>query len=119
MLIEVATSGMAFAELAALMPYTQQLTFRCAVYCLICTLTRESIMQLAQIRNDLADSIIRFARGSKEKIIELCSESNGSSTYESILANLERLKSSDVPSNIDAILGGGISGGVSACPYKL
>eukprot|EP01043_Picozoa_sp_COSAG02_P000341 COSAG02_NODE_6_length_64796_cov_76.792865_24_plen_301_part_00 len=116
LLIEVADTGKAFSELAALMPYTQELTYRCAAYCLICTLTRENILQLAQIQHDLADSMIRFARQSKAKIAELCSKRNAGNTYESVLANLEGLKSSGVPANIDAILGGGVSAGVSACP---
>lgn len=113
-LIEVAASGQPFSELAAIMPYTQQFTCRCAAYCVICTLRREHIWELAQIRHDLADSLARFTRRSQGKIEELCSKKNDSTTYKDVLDAIEGLKSGGVPSNIDAILGGGISGGVSA-----
>lgn len=116
-LIEVASNGDAFSEIAALMPYTQQYSCRCAVYCLICTLTREKIWQLAEIQDDLAKTMVAFVQERRAKIAELCSlESNNElvgTTYNDVLRRVEAISDKGVPPDVDAILGGGISGGVS------
>jgi hypothetical protein len=87
------------------------------VYCLICTLTREKIWQLAEIQDDLAKTMVAFVQERRAKIAELCSlESNNElvgTTYNDVLRRVEAISDKGVPPDVDAILGGGISGGVS------
>lgn len=110
-LIEVVGPGHAVAELAAVMPFVQPYTCKCMAYCLVCTLQRRHIIEIAGVMDELADALETMVVDHERKVTELCSVSSITS-YESVLTEIKSLKSKVNP-DVDAVLGGGISGGVA------
>jgi CRP-like cAMP-binding protein len=108
-LVNVVGIGHAVAELAAVMPYVQLYTCKCMEYCLVCTLQRKHILEIAGVYDDVADALAKLVRSNKAKVQQLCMKN---SSYEQILAQMEELKDC-VHTDVDAILGGGLSGGVN------
>ncbi len=108
-LINVVSVGHPVAELAAVMPFVQPYTCKCMEYCLVCTLQRRHILEIGGVYDELADALVDLVTSREAKVRELCLED---SSYEQILAEMEGLKD-EVHTDVDAILGGGISGGVN------
>lgn len=107
-LIKVVGSGEALAELAAVMPFVQPYTCKCVEYCLVCTLQRRHILEIAGVHDELADALAMLLKKNRKKVEELCLEG---STFETVLSGIDMLKDA-VHTDVDAIQGGGISAGV-------